>query len=89
MSGFASRTSHFFVDGMEKAPLTKSAFYFSGGDEEGRTPDLCIANAALCQLSYIPERRKFKVPGSKFQVDQAKLETWSLELEIALLNAGR
>lgn len=26
----------------------------SGGDEEGRTPDLCIANAALCQLSYIP-----------------------------------
>ena len=25
-----------------------------GGDEEDRTPDLCIANAALSQLSYIP-----------------------------------
>ena len=26
-----------------------------GGDEEDRTPDLCIANAALSQLSYTPE----------------------------------
>ena len=26
----------------------------SGGDEEDRTPDLRIANAALSQLSYIP-----------------------------------
>ena len=25
-----------------------------GGDEEDRTPDLCIANAALSQLSYTP-----------------------------------
>jgi hypothetical protein len=25
-----------------------------GGDEEDRTPGLCIANAALSQLSYIP-----------------------------------
>ena len=25
-----------------------------GGDEEDRTPDLCIANAALSQLSYAP-----------------------------------
>ena len=28
----------------------------SGGDEEDRTPDLCIANAALSQLSYTPEK---------------------------------
>lgn len=27
-----------------------------GGDEEDRTPGLGIANAALSQLSYIPER---------------------------------
>ena len=26
-----------------------------GGEEEDRTPDLCIANAALSQLSYPPE----------------------------------
>lgn len=25
-----------------------------GGEEEDRTPDLCIANAALSQLSYVP-----------------------------------
>lgn len=25
-----------------------------GGEEENRTPDLCIANAALYQLSYFP-----------------------------------
>ena len=25
-----------------------------GGEEEDRTPDLCIANAALSQLSYPP-----------------------------------
>ena len=25
-----------------------------GGEEEDRTPDLCIANAALSQLSYFP-----------------------------------
>ena len=26
----------------------------NGGDEEGRTPDLCIANAALCQTELHP-----------------------------------
>ena len=29
-----------------------------GGDEEDRTPDLCIANAALSQLSYAPTNEK-------------------------------
>ncbi len=28
------------------------------GDEEDRTPDLSIANAALSHLSYVPECRK-------------------------------
>ncbi len=28
-----------------------------GGDEEDRTPDLGIANAALSQLSYIPKNQ--------------------------------
>ena len=26
-----------------------------GGEEEDRTPDLCIVNAALSQLSYFPK----------------------------------
>ena len=29
-----------------------------GGEEEDRTPDLCIANAALSQLSYPPIDKK-------------------------------
>jgi len=29
-----------------------------GGDKEDRTPDLCVANAALSQLSYTPRLRK-------------------------------
>ena len=29
-----------------------------GGEEEDRTPDLCIANAALSQLSYPPTTRR-------------------------------
>jgi hypothetical protein len=31
-----------------------------GGDEEDRTPDLCVANAALSQLSYTPMRNRKK-----------------------------
>ena len=34
-----------------KGPLT---CYFTGGAEGNRTPDLFIANEALCQLSYSP-----------------------------------
>ena len=30
-----------------------------GGEEEDRTPDLCIANAALSQLSYPPNKNHF------------------------------
>gem|GEM_PF-6431100 len=30
----------------------------SGGDEGDRTPGLGVANAALSQLSYIPNRKK-------------------------------
>lgn len=32
----------------------------SGGDEGDRTPDLCIANAALSQLSYTPTDQIFQ-----------------------------
>jgi hypothetical protein len=32
--------------------------FFDGGDKEDRTPDLCVANAALSQLSYTPKLRK-------------------------------
>lgn len=31
-----------------------------GGDEGDRTPDLCIANAALSQLSYTPTDQIFQ-----------------------------
>ena len=31
--------------------------YLIGGAEGDRTPDLCIANAALSQLSYSPMRQ--------------------------------
>ena len=40
---------------------TADGIYKPGGDEEGRTPDLCIANAALCQLSYIPREEYYCV----------------------------
>jgi integrase len=31
-----------------------------GGVEEGRTPDLCIANAALCQTELLPRNPEFQ-----------------------------
>ena len=33
-----------------------------GGDEEDRTPDLGIANAALSQLSYVPTIKRMIPP---------------------------
>ena len=39
-----------------------------GGAEEGRTPGLRIANAALCQLSYCPTPVKNTVSSFEFQV---------------------
>ena len=35
-----------------------------GGDEEDRTPDLRIANAALSQLSYVPIEFQFYLENS-------------------------
>ena len=34
--------------------IAKVPIELNGGEEEDRTPDLCIANAALSQLSYFP-----------------------------------
>ena len=50
-----------------KKPAISNGFFTSldflglclGGDEGDRTPDLGIANAALSQLSYIPEFKLF------------------------------
>ena len=47
----------------KKKPAISNGFFTSldfpalclGGDEGDRTPDLGIANAALSQLSYIPD----------------------------------
>ena len=44
--------------GKNKADAEQSARSIGGGDEGDRTLDLGIANAALSQLSYVPERRK-------------------------------
>ena len=40
-----------------------SADSIRGGDEGDRTPDLCIANAALSQLSYTPTELNFHFTG--------------------------
>lgn len=42
------------ISGKKKGPETIRALVY-GGPKEDRTPDLCIANAALSQLSYRPE----------------------------------
>ena len=39
---------------------------FDGGEEEDRTPDLRIANAALSQLSYLPDVGEFYISGFRF-----------------------
>src|SRR3954464_15416045 len=46
---------------------TLTCWLFSGGDEEDRTPDLRIANAALSQLSYVPINRELyhRIPVAK------------------------
>ena len=41
-------------NGRKKNRLRTVGFLKDGGDEEDRTPDLGIANAALSQLSYVP-----------------------------------
>ena len=41
-------------DEKKEASLRTPPSEFRGGEEEDRTPDLCIANAALSQLSYPP-----------------------------------
>ena len=45
-------------DAQRKGPGRSQALESVGGDEEDRTPDLCIANAALSQLSYAPTKPK-------------------------------
>ena len=40
---------------VENKKAKADSFGFFGGDEGIRTPDLCIANASLYQLSHAPE----------------------------------
>ncbi len=51
----------------EKALTLGKCLIIFGGDEEGRTPDLCIANAALCQTELHP-RFEFQISDFKFQI---------------------
>jgi hypothetical protein len=41
---------------VRRHPRTRAgvSLHITGGDRGTRTPNLCIANAALSQLSYIP-----------------------------------
>jgi hypothetical protein len=48
---------HVGISGKKKGLETIQALGI-GGPEEDRTPDLCIANAALSQLSYRPKCKK-------------------------------
>ena len=45
----------------EKRPTENGWAFVFGGEEEDRTPDLRIANAALSQLSYPPMERKMRI----------------------------
>jgi integrase len=50
----------------EKAPTLGKCLKINGGDEGGRTPDLCIANAALCQTELHPHFQ-LEISNLKFQ----------------------
>ncbi len=47
----------------------KKTLGIESGDEGIRTPDLCVANAALSQLSYIPTKRNTQIPDCKASVN--------------------
>lgn len=66
-------------------PLTGKSF---GGDEEDRTPGLGIANAALSQLSYIPEDY-FPVQSFEFknpEIEILNLVFWFFNSEYRTMN---
>ena len=49
----------FFAKATIKTRTEIFRFGFFGGDKGIRTPDLCVANASLYQLSHIPKRIMF------------------------------
>jgi hypothetical protein len=54
-----SSSMPFMGAGPERKKARRASEPFEpGGDEEDRTPDLRIANAALSQLSYVPGEGK-------------------------------
>ena len=59
-NGYGQMDARFFLEnqGKIKNPRTYTDVcgLDFGGDEGDRTPDLCIANAALSQLSYTPKQ---------------------------------
>ena len=54
------------ISGKKKGPETIRALVY-GGPKEDRTPDLCIANAALSQLSYRPKADEYIGAVTAFQ----------------------
>ena len=63
------------------------AFLF-GGAEEDRTPDLCIANAALSQLSYFPVFGPLRLGATGNEIIRAKARAFKRDLHGADYTPG-
>ncbi len=72
LPGFRERTGRTADRRQVILNLISGRFTFSGA-EEGRTPDLCIANAALSQLSYRPSKTSILRGESSLQAGPALL----------------
>jgi hypothetical protein len=64
----------------KRQALTKLVSKINGGDEGDRTPDLGIANAALCQTELRPHKAIFdsKIPYRDCQVKAETRQLWSV-----------
>ena len=56
-----------------------------GGEEEDRTPDLCIANAALSQLSYFPDERECYTASESLSKPRPRLDSQHMASDTAFL----
>src|SRR5207248_5163401 len=67
---------------MKIAASRESANTKIGGDEEIRTPGLCIANAALCQLSYIPGLNSLEFSVGSFKLSEKYIKSFLFEMAV-------
>jgi hypothetical protein len=59
-----------------------------GGPEEARTPDLCVANAALSQLSYRPKQQILYTTSANLTIDGPVFYQDPIILDISWLAAA-